>query len=118
MQAAQQRTADADPVTQLVGETAADMVAIFGGGEQGTEKQQETIGVLVIGIQSLTGQVLRITADLAHGTGALHAVTVFTLHLQVDHAGTHIIQAEVLVEQANERPDRARRIVVLGFAQQ
>src|SRR3989344_2184255 len=82
VQTTKQWAADTDPVSHLVGETAADMIAIFGRSEQGTEKQQETIGILVIGVEGLVGQVLWVTADLAHGTRSVHAVAVLALYLK------------------------------------
>ncbi len=118
MQASEQRAADADHVPAFVGETAAGMITVFGGGEQGTEKQHKTIRVLVIGVERLACQVLRVAADLAHGAGAVQAIAILALYLKIDHAIPYIIQAEVFVKQANERPDGAGGVVVLGLAQQ
>jgi hypothetical protein len=44
VQTAEQRTADADPVAEFVGEAASGMIAILGRGEQSTEKQQKPSG--------------------------------------------------------------------------
>src|SRR3546814_9185064 len=64
------------PISQFVGKTATGMITVFCGGEQGTEKQQKTVRVLVIGVERLARQVLRVTADLAHGARSMQPVTV------------------------------------------
>ena len=66
VQAAEQAAADTDLIAQLVGETAAGMVAVGGWREEGAEKQQEAVRVLMVGVERLASDVSRITADLRH----------------------------------------------------
>ncbi|MNJ00198.1 hypothetical protein D3C73_1594700 [compost metagenome] len=68
-------------------------------------------------VEGLAHQILGVAADLVHRTVAKQAVAIAALDFQIDHAATHRIQVEGFVEQANERADGARGVVVLGLAQ-
>ncbi|MNN29530.1 hypothetical protein D3C81_1431380 [compost metagenome] len=118
VQATQQRAADAHQIAELVGEAAAGLVAVLGRREERTEEQQETVRVLVIAADGLGHQFQRVAADLLHRTAAVQYVTVAPFDAQVDLAATHVIQAEAIVEQADEGADGAGAVVVLGLAQQ
>ncbi len=72
----------------------------------------------MVSAHGLFHDVQWVAADLRHGIepGELKAIGAqhLQLHLQLEHVG----QGEVGIEQANERANGARGVVVLGFAQQ
>ncbi|MNP47717.1 hypothetical protein D3C76_1417850 [compost metagenome] len=98
-----------------MGKAVARLVAILLGREQGAEEQHQAVGVLMVLVEGLLHQVLRVAADLAHGAAAGEDETVFAHHLQVHLGGAHVVQAEAFVEQAQQRAKRGGGIVVLGF---
>ena len=69
-------------------------------------------------IESLPHEIGRVAADQRHRAAALETVVLGALHLQRDHGAADVVEREAPVEQADERPDRAARIVVLGFAEE
>jgi len=72
----------------------------------------------VVGAYELGGQVQRVPADAGHGGVAIHHESVAAFHPEGELGIAHIVQGEMPVKQADERPYRRRSIVVFGFAQQ
>ena len=66
----------------------------------------------------LRHQVERIAADHRERARALHHEAVGPAHLHRQVAAAHVGDAELAVEQADERADGAAAVVVLGLAQQ
>ena len=113
---AQLLAADDHAISELVGETGARGITVFSWGEQGAEEQQETVRVLVIAIERLLDQIQRIATDLVHRATAFKHIAVITFDAQTNHGIADILDAECIVEQADERADGAGGIVVLGLS--
>ena len=62
-------------------------------------------------------EVERIAADHRHRTDARHLEAIRAVDAHGDVAAADVVDAEAFVEEANERTDRARRVVVLGLAE-
>src|SRR3954470_1644712 len=62
-------------------------------------------------------QFERIPADLRHRAPGVERKPVWTFDAERHVALTDIVEAKVLVEQPNAGSDRARRVVVLRFAE-
>ncbi|MNL95160.1 hypothetical protein D3C76_423470 [compost metagenome] len=112
------RVADAHHVTRFVGKAVTRLIAVLLGGEQGTEEQHQAVRVLVVFVEGLLHQVLRVTADLAHGTAPGEDEAVLAFHPQVHLGSTHIVQAETFVKQPQQRAQCSGSVVVLGLGQQ
>src|SRR5436190_17730949 len=67
--------------------------------------------------QRLPNELLGSAADLAHQAPALKREAILALDPQVDDGPANVLDREMFVEQPNERPDRAGRVIVLGLAQ-
>src|SRR5690348_12050265 len=98
-------------------EPAARRVAILSRREHGSEKQREAVGILMLA-HGLLCEIERIAADLRHRAAIFEPEIVRSLDLQLDHGLAHMIHGEAIIEQADERTDPARGIVVLGLAEQ
>src|SRR6185437_10185455 len=104
-------------IADLVREPAAGFVAVLRRREQRTEEEHETVWIMVLA-HRLPHQFFGVPADLAHSALAIETETIAARDLEFDDCGAHVIHREAVVEQPHERPDRARRIIVLGFAQE
>src|SRR5262249_21683676 len=60
----------------------------------------------------------RIAADERHRAFTGEPEALLAQDLETHHGAAHIIESETAIEEANERSDRARRVVVLGLAEQ
>src|SRR5690606_10110103 len=109
--------ADRHAVAQLVREAGAGLVPILRRREQSAAEQHESIRIVVLA-QGLADEIERVAADLAHVVGAFEAVAHGPVDNEVDVGLAHVVDGETLVEQADERADRARGGVVLGLAEQ
>src|SRR5699024_7685810 len=97
----------------------ARAVAVLYGRKHRTKGQHEAFGVLMMGFMGLCDEVEGVAADLAHIAGALeHEAVVGTLDALRVLRIMQRIDAEWLIEQANEGADGARGVIVLGLAQQ
>ena len=68
--------------------------------------------------QRLRREVGRVAADPRHRRVALQPEAVLALDGERQLGPAHVVEAEAVVEQPQERPDRARGVVVLGLAEQ
>ena len=66
----------------------------------------------------LRGQIRGIAADPRHRTRAVHYEAVLASHGQLHLGRPYIIERERVVEQPNERSQRAGGVVVLRLAEQ
>src|SRR5690606_40981002 len=74
--------------------------------------------VLVVRTVGGRHQVQYVAADLPQGAAAPQDVAVRALDAQVDVEPADGVETEAVVEQADERADGARGVVVLGAGQQ
>ncbi|MNR40876.1 hypothetical protein D3C85_1592060 [compost metagenome] len=74
-----------------MGEALARFVAILDRREQGAEEQHQTIGIAVMGVDRLCGQIGRVPADLTHGRAAVHDEAILPRHGQGDFQLAHSV---------------------------
>src|SRR5690606_8528132 len=117
-QGAEPRTGDPHDVAVLVGEARAGRLAVLGRCEQRAGEQHEAVRVLVVRTVGGRHQVQYVAADLPQGAAAPQDVAVRALDAQVDVEPADGVETEAVVEQADERADGARGVVVLGAGQQ
>src|SRR6185312_9347598 len=65
----------------------------------------------------LTDELERIAADEPHGARALERIAFLAPHLERHFRRAHVVQREGAIEEPDERPDRARGVVVLRLAE-
>ena len=68
--------------------------------------------------RSSARQIARVAADLAHRACAFERESVLALDVQREVALAHVVEGEVVVEEPDERPDRAGGVVVLRLAEE
>ena len=69
-------------------------------------------------VHELTGQVGGGARDQGHRDGVVQPEAVLAVDLQPDLGGARVVKPEAPVEEPDERPDRAARVVVLGTPEQ
>src|SRR5690606_3031298 len=109
---------DANHVADLVGEAFSAPIPILRGREQSPREQGDAVGVLVISAHGLPDQLQDVATDEAHAAHFLEPESVRPLHHDLDVLAADIVDGKGGVEQANERADGARGVVVLGLAQE
>src|SRR4051812_39159268 len=105
-QRAEFRGGDAYFVPDLVREAAAVLIAILGRGEQRAKEQRKAVRIMMFA-QRLPDELSRVAADLAHTALALQPEPILPLDLQLHDRRTNILQAEVIVEEPDERANGA-----------
>jgi hypothetical protein len=91
--------------------------AILDRREHGAAEQHEAVRVLMVRSDGLAHEIGDVAADLRHRAGAGQLEAVLALDPQRDGGAPQLVEGEGVIEQANERPDRAGRVVVLALAQ-
>ncbi len=112
------RRGDGDDVARVVGEALPRRVAVLHRREHRAEEQHQPVRILVVPPDGLRHEVGRVAADLAHRRAALHAEAVGALDRHRELRRPHVVEAEAVVEEPDERPDGAGGVVVLGLAEQ
>ncbi len=87
------------------------------GSEQGAEEQRKAVRIMMLA-QRLADEFFGIAADLAHQAAASEDEAVLAFDLQLDHRVPDVVHRELVIEQTDERANRAGRIIVLGLAEQ
>ena len=109
---------DADAIADLVGEPLAGRVAILDRREHRAEKQHGAVGILVMLAEHLADEIGRIAADLRDRGKTLEPEAVVALDRKGHVHAPYVVERQGRIEQPQERPERAARIVVLAFAEQ
>ena len=117
-QHAERIRADRHDVAGLVGEALAGLVAVLHRRELGAEEQHGAVRILVRAIHRLGGKIQRIAADVGQMAFTGELVAVGTGDLDLDVRAAQVVDAVVLIEQADERTDGTTGVVVLRLAQQ
>ena len=117
-QVAQSCRRHAHDVVDFVREAKTFAAAVNDRRKHGAKEQRKAIGILVIRADGLANQFSWIAADHRHRALAFQFESILAQHIQTHDCAAHVVQREVLIEQANERTHRAGRVVVLGFAEQ
>ena len=115
---AQRRRRHRDDVADDVGEALPLGVPVLGRREHRAEEQHEAVGVLMVRPDRVTDEIERIAADEPHRARAVQHEAVRPLDAHRELGLAHVVDREVAIEQADERPDRAGGVVVLGLAEQ
>src|SRR2546428_1625936 len=113
----QMGAADGDLVAQLVCEAFTGLVTVLCRSEQRPQKKHESVRVLVC-CHDLLDQFDGIATDLVHRVGPVEREALDTVHTQLNHLLSDMVQVEGVVEEADEGSNRAGCVVVLGLAQQ
>ncbi len=86
--------------------------------EHRAKEKDCAVRILVVTVQELRSEVFRRAADRLHGADARHGETILSFDQKRNLRLLHIFNAEVAIEQADERADCAGGIVVLRLAEQ
>src|SRR4029077_17086619 len=115
---AQLRRRNRDDVTDRMREALSRREPVFRRCEHRAQKQDEPVRILMVGTDGVGDEIDRIAADHSHRARAFERESLEPVHEDRKLAAAHVVDAEALVEQANEGTDGAGRVVVLGLAEQ
>ena len=107
---------DRNDVVHLVGKALARPIAILDRREHRAEIEHQSVRILVVPPDRRLDQRFRRARDLGHVGMPVEHEPVLALDAHAEFRRLDRLDGEIAVEQADERPDRARRIVVLGLA--
>ena len=93
-------------------------VPVFRRREHRAEEQHESVRILVGGADRLRHEVERIAADHRQRARAVEHEALRPVDAHREIAAANVVDPEPVVEEADERTDRARRVVVLGLAEE
>ena len=96
-----------DAVADVVGETGAGRIAVLDRREHRAAEQQNAVRILVMSAHRMADKLKRVAADARHRARAFERKAVIALHMQLDDRIAHIVDAEMFVEQPDERTDGA-----------
>ena len=104
--------------SSLWGEAQTFRAPVLHRGKQGPREQHQAVRILVRAVDRLRRQVEDVAADRPHAADILQHEAVGALDTQRHLAAAHVVDPEAVVEQPDERPERARCVVVLRLAEQ